>query len=186
MRKVRVVNLRAVTGDPSLAGREKGEAHFPMLASYLEPPGPVVLDFSGVQVVTTSYFFAALWPFWTREDADGPSTFPLIANANPDVTEELDFVMKHRRIAAWRGRWNGDTFAPDGHLGVVDDSLSLVIRRAREAGSVTAAELSKVDNTNATAWSNRLASFNKQRLLRRRQLGRTQPYFLPWEDANGG
>jgi hypothetical protein len=51
---------------------------------------------------------------------------------------------------------------------------------------VTAVELSKVDNTNPTAWSNRLASFNKQRLLRRRQSGRTQPYFLPWEDTVSG
>jgi hypothetical protein len=67
---------------------------------YLEPPGPVVLDFAGIQVLTSSYFFATLWPFWTREDADGPSTFPLIANASPDVAEELEFVMKHRRIAA--------------------------------------------------------------------------------------
>ena len=75
-----------------------------MVRYYLEPPGPVVLDFAGIQVLTSSYFFATLWPFWTREDADGPSTFPLIANASPDVAEELEFVMKHRRIAAWCGR----------------------------------------------------------------------------------
>lgn len=186
MRVVRSVRLLDVTSDPNLQGREKGEAHLPVLASHLDPAGPVVLDFAGIKVLTSSYFFAALWPFWTREDADGPSTFPLIANTSPDVAEELDFVMKHRRMAAWRGRWDGETFVPEGHFGVVDDALVLTMRYARESRTVTAVELSKADKTNPTAWSNRLASFNKQRLLRRRKSGRMQPYFLPWEDANGG
>jgi hypothetical protein len=183
---VRSVKLLKVTGDANLQGREKGEVHRLSLAPYLDPPGPVLLDFAGIKVLTTSYFFTALWPFWTREDADGPSTFPLIANTSPDVAEELDFVMKHRRMAAWRGRWDGKLFVPEGHLGVVDDALALVVRRARGSKTVTAVELAKDDKTNPTAWSNRLAAFHKQRLLRRRQSGRTQPYFLPWEDANGG
>jgi hypothetical protein len=182
---VRFVKLLEVTHDPLFQGKEKGEAHVPLFAKHLNPAGTIVLDFSDVLSLTSSYFFKAIWPFWTREDADGPSTFPLIANAADIVAEELDFCMNYRRMAAWRGRWDGGAFTPDDLFGVKDDSLPVVVRQIRATGSaITAVDLASVDKTNANAWSNRLAALHKQRLLQRRQSGRKQLYFLPWEDDN--
>jgi len=186
MMNMRSLPLIEVTGDARLLGRTKGEAHLPQLTPHLNPPGAVILDFADVEALTTSYFFAALWPFWTREDATGPSTFPLVANAVADIEDEIDLVMKQRRMGAWRGGWDGKLFIPNGFLGRLDDGLDLAITRALTAGVVTAVELSHLDKTSPTAWNNRLVALYKQRMLRRRQSGRKQTYFAPWRDPDDG
>lgn len=176
--------FRAVR-DSMLSGRSRAKAHFPTLVEQMEPPGVHILDFSGIEFLSSSYFFGALWPFWTREDASGPNVFPLIANATQEISDEISIAMSSRRMGAWHGGFDGQIFAPIGLIGFVDPAHVDALNRAREGHGISAVELSSPE-VKATAWNNRLNALYKQRLLVRHQSGRKYTYYAPWRGETNG
>jgi hypothetical protein len=180
------IHLASVVEDPWLVGKLKGCAHFTLLAPYLKVRGPVVLDFDGVFGLSSSYFFAALWPFWIHQDEAGPSLFPLIANADPEgVLDELNEALGRPsvNVGAWKGRWSSGAFSPDGWTGSVEDIHRLALDEVTREEEISAADLAKQDDTRPTTWNNRLATLHEQRLIcQSRTSGRKKYYSASWRE----
>src|SRR5882724_6256035 len=85
---MKFIPLREITGQTILAGRLPGQALRPLLERMLSGGEPVVvLDFSGIDYITASYFLAAFTWLWERE------VVPVIANASPEIREEVELAL---------------------------------------------------------------------------------------------
>ena len=106
MMKVAPIDVAKVAGSTALSGRSTGEAHFPRLAeavACVEAP-LVALDMGGVELVTGSYFSAALLRFWTARTLNVlADRTPLLVNLSDAVAEEVEFVLAHSGLAVWAG-----------------------------------------------------------------------------------
>lgn len=168
------IPLREVAGLAVLAGRLPGDALRPLLEDPLSAAGSgavVVLDFSGINVVTASFFLAAFKGLWERD------VFPVIANSAPEVREEIELALKAAKLRALFGILEG------GHLSAVEpfnlDPIEAGTYGKVKAlgGMATASELYSLDRQiQPTAWSNRLALLYRYRLLRRKNVGRQLVY----------
>jgi len=167
------VPLREITGQAILAGRLPGQALRPLLERPLSGAGEqpvVVLDFSGIDYITASYFLAAFTWLWERE------VIPVIANASPEVREEVELALRAANLKALFG------IVSDGRLSEVtpfnlEGIEAETYDKVRRLGTATASELHSLDRTiQPNAWSNRLALLYRYRLLRRESVGRQLAY----------
>src|ERR1051326_3527883 len=81
----------AKTFGRQLQGRLNGRKHFARLCELLSsasPGGVVLLDFSGVDLVTGSWVNAALVPFFRWAADERNDLFPGICNARPEWLED--------------------------------------------------------------------------------------------------
>ena len=167
------IPLRELTGQAILAGRLPGQALRPLLEQSLSGAGEqpvVVLDFSGIDYITASYFLGAFTWLWERE------VVPLIANASPELREEVELALNAARLKALFGVLN------DGRLSDVrpfnlEGIEAETYERVRSLGTATANDLHALDRRiQPNAWSNRLALLYRYRLLRRENVGRQLAY----------
>lgn len=168
-----------------LAGRASGHADRPKIAGAAErlsPTGLILIDLAGVEVLSSSYFDAALWPLWT---VTPPDTFPILLNVSTDAADDIKLVLKGVGAAVWIATTNPTEASPNDPvlLGELDPSLSLTLGTVMARKETTAADLLSVDaSIGATAWSNRLAALYQLRLARRRKEGRRLVYVTSWKE----
>jgi hypothetical protein len=109
------------------------------------------------------------------------NVFPLVANVNAEVSEELDQVLTLQELPCLEV-----VSADDKNIGIaklrgpLDRALRDTLRVVMDLGSVTATSLSErfaADTRIATtAWNNRLSDLCVRRLVRRRKVGRQWVY----------
>ncbi|MDI3290720.1 hypothetical protein QHF83_45830 [Polyangium sp. 15x6] len=182
-----LLSVVQVVGRTILAGRLAGQGDCPLLvAAARQVPGgsPFVLDLAGVEVISASYFSAALWPLWSLNE---PEVYPVLANIPADGVDDILLVLKDQNAAVWRER----SALPRGHapelLGTLDPPLKTTLQFVLEKGEATAADLFESDRTiGVTAWSNRLAALYQIRILRRRKDGRRLIYAPSWKEQYHG
>jgi hypothetical protein len=178
-----------VVDRPVLAGRLAGEGDRPLLvAAARQVPGGslLVLDLAGVEVISASYFSAALWPLWSLNE---PEVYPLLANVPANGVDDILLVLKDQNAAVWRA--SSSSASPRGPapelLGMLEPPLQTTLRFVLEKGEATAADLLESDRTiGVTAWSNRLAALYQIRILRRRKDGRRLIYAPSWKEQHDG
>ncbi len=153
-------------------------------ATATEPaaPEPVFLDFGKVDVATASFLRESVIAF--REHVRGRrSTFyPVIANANDDVCDELLELAKNRGEAflvctlANDNRVEGTTL-----LGELNPKQKVTFDLVRKHYETDAAELMRIYGeregvTQTTAWNNRLAALAVLGLIVEVSQGRNKRY----------
>lgn len=168
-----LIPLRDITGHTILAGRLPGQALRPLLERSLSSAGEqpvVVLDFSGIDYITASYFLAAFTWLWERE------VVPLIANAAPEVREEVELALNAANLKVLFGVLSDRRLSevkPFNLEGIEAETYDKV----RSLGTATASDLHALNRTiQPNAWSNRLALLFRYRLLRRESVGRQLAY----------
>ena len=166
---------------PQLQGRSLGRKHYARLCELLSdaPPGEIVLlDFSGVELVTGSWINAMLVPLLRWVADERTDFYPIICNARKEWLEELQLVAGFNQLCylVASGRLPPRTATLAGSL---DPAQRKTLEAVLASGEITGAELKRQlpnENIEATAWNNRLRDLHDMRLLRREKRGREQVY----------
>jgi hypothetical protein len=177
----RRVAVAQVVGRDVLAGRAAGQADYPKVERAVRDvaseEGLVLLDLTGIGVLSSSYFDAALWPLWSVV----PEVYPTLANIPQLARDDIEIILRANNAAVWCLKKDGDR--SPSLLGAVDPALKTTLGRVLERGELTAGDLADVDRTiGMTAWSNRLAALHQLRLVRRRKDGRRLIYVPAWKE----
>lgn len=181
------IDMKKVAGSSILAGASNGKNVLAKLlaTTIREPlqPEPIFFDFLRVDVATASFLRESVLMFRNVVRSQRSNLYPVIANANSDICDELHELVDGQRsdvlVACSRNE-----------LGMVKDvkligELEPVQRRTfdlvRELGETDAGELMRAHGTTdrttrTTAWNNRLASLAFLGLVVEVSEGRTKRY----------
>src|SRR5262249_41322764 len=122
----------------------------------------VFLDFRGIQVATGSFLREAILGFRDFCRRSRPDLYPVVANANDTILEELADLLHGRRDALVictlaKGEVPGQAKV----LGLLEDKQRATLQAVLLAGETDAASLAKQfekeDAIGVTGWNNRLA-----------------------------
>jgi hypothetical protein len=168
-----------------LAGAPNGRRTFARLieATSHEPAAPEVLflDFDKVEVASASYLREAVVAFRDAVRSRRSNFYPVVANANQQVEEELAFLVTPTGNALMSCRLgNEGTVTGAVLIGDLDPKQRLTFTIISEHGETDAAELmrshSAEEEVKQTAWNNRLASLALLGLVCELSQGRSKRY----------
>jgi hypothetical protein len=178
--------MREIGGGEVLAGAMAGRRDLGRLLEQTaaEPtaPGPLFLDFEGIVAATASYLRESVAAFRSMIRGRDSLYYPVIANANEAVRDELLELSRMR----------GDVFlvcalAADGSvhaaalLGELEEKQHLTFRLVQDHGETDAGELMRKYGErekvrHATAWNNRLSALASLGLVIETRQGRLKRY----------
>lgn len=179
---VRLHILPLSGGQPVLSGAGPGRHLFGKLVAAARAPAEpetAYLDFQGVTVATASFLREGVIAFRDYARSTLPLLYPVIANASPPVTEELDFFLRHRKDAMWACRLTEAGAPRDPRLlGELDDAHRSTFELVTRLGRATAPGLAaqSVEKLAQTAWNNRLSFLAARGLLIERKAGKTKTF----------
>jgi hypothetical protein len=187
------IEMVKVGGSAVLAGALNGKATLSRLvgATPAEPPEPepVFLDFAGVSVATASFLRESVLAFRDLVRGRRSTFYPVIANPNEDVLDELTELMRARGdvlIACKRD--DEGCVAETCLIGELDPKQRITFDLVRKRGETDAGELMRAHGESeglkhSTAWNNRLAALAARGLLMEVSKGRAKRYRTLFEDA---
>lgn len=174
-----------VGGHDVLAGAGTGrKVCAALLAGLAVPKEPTLclLDFRGVSVATSSFLREAVLRFRDAARAGGSPVYAVVANANAEVAEELDDLLRARAeamvacVAAAPGAEPSDPVL----LGALEAKQRKTLDLLHAAGEADAASLQALDaegeKVGHTAWNNRLAALASKGVVIEIQRGRAKRY----------
>lgn len=176
--------LNSMTGQEVLAGASKGKSVLGEMIVRLpqaDQPQVVVLDFSGIGVATGSFLREAVVAFRDYCRSRHPNLYPVIANANAEVLEELTLVLKDTGQALVACSWkDGDGVRDARVVGVLDEKQRVALDAVTQTGSAEASQLqkkySRKEKISVTGWNNRLAALSSKGILMEFRHGRSKVY----------
>jgi hypothetical protein len=180
------IRLEEIGKSTVLAGALNGKTTLGRLmeATVTEPgdPEPVFLDFSGVEVATASFLRESVLAFRDIVRRRRSAFYPVIANANEAVRDELMELLRPRGdvlMACTLG--DGGAVMEPTLLGDLDPKQRVTFDLVREHGETDAGELMREYGKSeglrhATAWNNRLASLAALGLVVELSEGRAKRY----------
>jgi hypothetical protein len=168
---------RVLTG--SAAGRKLLSA---LIDATERSPTPEIafLDFAFIDVATSSFLRESVFGFRDYTRAALPNLYPVVANAEPGVLEELEFFVRHRSDALWCCRLDATGVASEARvLGDLDPIQRQTFEAVLQRGSTSAPELAaaaQTDGVGPTAWNNRLSALATKGLLIEHRTGKTKTF----------
>ena len=166
-----------------LTGAQPGRRLFAKLvanASAPSDPEPAFLDFSGIEVATSSFLRESVVAFRDYARSTLPSLYPVIANAAAPVAEELAFFLRHRADALWACDLEKGVPINVRLLGELDEVQRATFERVQNLGSASAptlaAQSGEESDVGPTAWNNRLSNLAARGLLIERRGGKTKTF----------
>ena len=140
----------------------------------------VFLDFAGIEVATSSFLRECVVGFRDFARNGSMNLFPVIANANPAVTEELEFFAKQRADVFWSCERDAEGNPSNiSLLGELEPVLRVTFDHIKRLGAASAPQLAasgEDENIKPTAWNNRLSSLAAKGLVVERRIGKTKSY----------
>lgn len=187
------IDMCALGGGTVLAGALNGKAAFNRLLAETagEPsrPEPVFIDFSNVEVATASYLRESVLAFRDLVRGRRSTFYPVIANANDVVRDELAELMRARGDVLMACALDADGVVADaGLVGDLDPKQRITFDLVHEHGETDAGELMRAYGESeglkhTTAWNNRLAALAARGLLVEVSQGRAKRYRPLFADA---
>lgn len=177
--------VSGLAGSPMLAGKPAGASALPAFMGVVDAARDrdvVVLDFAGIEHMTTSYFMAGIWPACcppTRR----PDVCVVVEGASEMVVDDLEYGLAFAKGGLWlvvpddpvRTRILGGQFRDPPFVETIDLLLEL--------GAASAVDLNELrPRVQLTAWSNRLAALHDAGLLKRWKVGRRLMYAVVWSE----
>jgi hypothetical protein len=173
--------LASSNGSTMLAGSAMGRQ---MLAQLIEKTNPVeqptiaFLDFGGVDIATGSFLREAVMGFRDFCRNAARTIYPVVANANATIEEELATYLRGRNDAIWACNVDVSGTTADPHiLGELDLAQLSTIYFIAKHHPISAPQLAKLrpnDKIGATGWNNRLAILATKGMLKEVRHGKTK------------
>lgn len=180
------VSMIEAAGQQILSGASAGRATFVSIVDKIrcepEGPTPLMLSFEGIEVATASYLREAVFALKGYMRSSGSKYYPVVANANPSVLEELAVIADARKEPILSVRVEGSgTVADQKVIGVLDPKQATTFDRVTKLRRTTAGEMKEMfgaeeDAVAPTVWNNRLAALAAQGLILERARGRAKFY----------
>ncbi len=180
------IDMATLGGGAVLTGAVNGAAALSRLvaATTAEPqrPEPIFLDFSKVEVATASYLRESILAFRDLVRGRRSTFYPVIANANDTVRDELAELMRTRGDVLMICSLDAsDTVIGTDLIGELDPKQRITFDLVRERGETDAGELMRVYGEgeglkHTTAWNNRLTALAARGLLMEISQGRAKRY----------
>ncbi|MFX0138582.1 MAG: hypothetical protein ACFFDN_33370 [Candidatus Hodarchaeota archaeon] len=178
-----------------LAGATKAQNDFPKLILELikAQKGEIfVLDFSGVESITASYWNNIIQPLLNFTADAERDLFPIFCNIVDEPLEELKLTLDHRRIAILVSTEKNGILRNLELIGSIDNAHVETFNLVNTLGEVGASDIiSQVKfelnegMPSSSGWNNRLATLYQMRLIRRTKKGRSYKYKPIVEEKNG-
>ena len=180
------VDIRKLAASTVLAGAGRGRALFAKLVDATAKEAPeataLVLDFQGVDVATASFLREAVFNLKTYMRTAGSNYYPVVANANSSIEDELAVLTDARSDAIIVCKCDASGKVRNPQLfGDLDPKQASTFQLVLERGEVDAVtlmeEFGEAEQTRtATAWNNRLAGLVARGILREIPRGRSKLY----------
>jgi len=175
--------LKMTDGRRVLSGGMAGRKLLTALIAATTPPdepSAAFLDFKGVQVATSSFLREAVIGFRDYARLSLVNVYPVAANLEPAVLEELEFFLRARNDVFWVCDLDAHEQVSGARLlGDLDPAQRTTFEAVRELGAVTAPELAARyphQSIGPTAWNNRLSGLAAKGLLVERRAGKTKSF----------
>lgn len=172
--------------EPVLAGSVNGRALFANLVKGIEAdppaPSPLFLDFRNATLATASYLRESVFALKSYLRHADSRYYPVVANANDLVLEELFTVANARNDVILACDLDDHDAASNIHLiGQLDPKQQLTFDLVQELKDTDANRLmeryGEAEQTKSvTAWNNRLASLASKGIIREFTRGRAKSY----------
>jgi hypothetical protein len=179
------ISFRALAGIDVLAGAESGRKLLAKLVEQTgrEPQSPetLFLDFSGIEVATASFLRESVLLFRDAVRSRRSNFYPVIANANDLIAEELRLLCSSRGEVIMLCNLSDDGKVLNSYLaGELDPKQRFTFNLVQERGETDAAELMREhgegEGVRQTAWNNRLATLAGLGLVVEVSEGRAKRY----------
>lgn len=181
MIRYHVLSIAANRG--TLAGTAMGRQMLAQLIAETKPilqPTIAYLDFSGVDIATGSFLREAVLGFRDFSRNAIGTLYPVVANANATIEEELTVYLKDRNDAIWACALNDNGEPTQPHiLGELDAAQMNTIHLIVQHRPISAPELAKLrpdEGIGTTAWNNRLATLAAKGILMELKSGKTKMF----------
>lgn len=181
-----IIDLNDACGTSVLAGAMNGRATLNQLltATANEPDGPalVFLDFKGVDIATASFLRESVLVFRDIIRGRRSHYYPVIANINEDVRDELVELLSARgNVFMTCGLDENGVVKDPAPLGELDPKQLITFDLVHEHGETDAGTLMRDYGESeglkhTTAWNNRLTSLAGLGLIVEQSQGRAKRY----------
>jgi hypothetical protein len=180
-----ILNMVQLGGDEVLSGAASGRAVLADLlkATAREPSTitPVLLNFQWVRVATSSFLRESVLAFRDAIRSRRSNYYPVVANTNADVREELEDLLSRRGGVLLACVVKDGQVVETCLIGELDPKQRLTFdlvqqRRETDAGELMRdfADTDRVKNS--TAWNNRLANLAALGIVAEVSQGRSKRY----------
>lgn len=178
------IKIRDLAESDVLAGALTGRKVLGLLLERIdrepEKPEPVYLDLAGIEVATASFLRECILEFRDIVRRRWTNYYPVVANANDLVTEELSVLLGQRDVLMLCALGAKGKPGSPRLLGDLEPKQRMTFDLVRKLGEADAGELMRSskdsDDVGQTAWNNRLASLSRLGLLMEMSNGRAKRY----------
>jgi hypothetical protein len=144
-------------------------------------PSPLFLDFKDVEAATASFLREAVLAFRDFVRGQRSKWYPVVANANQSICEDILEVLRDRGGAIMTCALEGNVASSWSLLGNLEPKQRLTYELVCEKGETDAAELMRDQRDterlqHTTGWNNRLASLVLQGLIIELSDGRSKRF----------
>jgi hypothetical protein len=182
----RRVWIKNLAPGPTLSGALRGQdllaKLLPQIAIEPSSAQPLFLDFTGIDSATASFLRESILAFRDMVRGRRSNIYPVVANANGTVHEDLTEIVRSRGGVLLTCRLAEDgTVSEPSLIGDLDPKQQLTFDLVRQRGETDAVELKRDHGTHeparSTVWNNRLSSLVALGLLiEDMSTGRTKRY----------
>jgi len=180
-----ILNMAELGGDAVLSGATNGRFVFAEMlkATVKEPPvvTPVLLNFEWVEVATSSFLRESVLAFRDAIRSRKSNYYPVVANPNRDVTEELEDLVSRKGGVLMACATKEGEVVETSLIGQLDPKQRLTFdlvqqRRGADAGELMREHADTERVKSPTAWNNRLANLASLGLVAEISQGRSKRY----------
>jgi len=167
-----------------LSGQPRGQLLFGKLIGVVRPqdePTAIFLNFKGVDVATSSFLRAGVLAFRDHCVRMGLNLFPVLANINNDIADDLKVMLEQRGDAFVVCNMGDDERVSSIRVvGSLDEKQRLTLEAVIQEGETDAASLKEkhedTEKIGTTGWNNRLTSLAEKGLVMEVRRGRGKLY----------
>jgi hypothetical protein len=179
------ISMTEIAGSDVLAKMAFGRSMLRKLleANEVEPgaPEPVFLDFEAVNAATSSFLRECVLGFRDATRGRRSNFYPVIANADEGVEEELDYLLRGQNDAMLGCLLSDTDRITALHLiGELDpnyrQTFELVMRLGETDAGTLLRDYGGPETVTRTAWNNRLAALSAMSLVVEVSHGRSKRY----------
>ncbi|GAB4124891.1 MAG: hypothetical protein Tsb0027_23610 [Wenzhouxiangellaceae bacterium] len=179
------IRMKTLARSSVLAGALSGRKTLGLLLEGIDEetkaPETVYLDFAGIEVATASFLRESILEFRDIVRRRWTNYYPVVANTNDTVTEELSMLLDPQRDVLMLCTLSEYGVPGAARLvGKLEPKQRITFDLVKTLGEADAGELMRAANgserVGQTAWNNRLASLSRLGLLMETSYGRAKRY----------